>query len=430
MKKVVAILMSAVLTVSLLAVMAVPVAAADNGVVSGVYYGEFSADWSSVKYDNAEPATLAADGTLSRTVGSGVKKAPAGSFVGITFKEPVAIKSIKFTMGKGSAFPGAYKVQYRDADHANPAKLDDGYGFAGTADFNQGDLSVGIERNEDDNTATVTFAMPVESNALLFQATSGASAAWNITAIEVTKDDGSSAVVDKPENFGKPSEVFDGVFYGAFSSDWSVLTYGSKSFVRVDENGVLEQRVGSGPASVSTGALIGIQFKEPTIVYQVTFTLAEKCIFPGAYKVLFRPIDYENPKSLDEGYGYAAISNIGPESGLGQDLTDNGDGTVTITLREPIECNALVFQATGNEASAWNITAVSLDKHAAVTKGDVNGDGAINAMDATRVLLDTVGKSVLTDSQIAAADVNGDGTVNAMDATLILLHVVGKKPIA
>ncbi len=60
-------------------------------------------------------------------------------------------------------------------------------------------------------------------------------------------------------------------------------------------------------------------------------------------------------------------------------------------------------------------------------RGDLNGDGVINAMDATRILLSLVGK-VKVDP--AVADINGDGTVNAMDATLILLHIVGKKLIA
>ncbi len=58
--------------------------------------------------------------------------------------------------------------------------------------------------------------------------------------------------------------------------------------------------------------------------------------------------------------------------------------------------------------------------------GDVNGDGEINASDATRVLLAIVGKIELDEAQSAAADVTGDGEVNAMDATRILLHSVGK----
>ncbi len=66
---------------------------------------------------------------------------------------------------------------------------------------------------------------------------------------------------------------------------------------------------------------------------------------------------------------------------------------------------------------------------AAFSLGDVNLDNAINASDATRVLLHVVGKITLDVEQEVAADVNNDGKVNASDATLILLHAVGKKLI-
>ena len=57
----------------------------------------------------------------------------------------------------------------------------------------------------------------------------------------------------------------------------------------------------------------------------------------------------------------------------------------------------------------------------AVTLGDVNGDGKVNAIDARKVLrvgaqLDTL----TTAEEIAAADVNKDGKVNAIDARKIL----------
>lgn len=61
-----------------------------------------------------------------------------------------------------------------------------------------------------------------------------------------------------------------------------------------------------------------------------------------------------------------------------------------------------------------------------VTLGDVNGDGKMNAADATRILLSSVDKVELTEAEKAAADVNGDGKVNAADAAKILAASVGK----
>ena len=59
-----------------------------------------------------------------------------------------------------------------------------------------------------------------------------------------------------------------------------------------------------------------------------------------------------------------------------------------------------------------------------VPVGDVNCDGAINAIDAALVL--QYGAGLLEDLPcFAAADVNGDGSVNAIDSALILQYVAG-----
>ncbi len=60
-----------------------------------------------------------------------------------------------------------------------------------------------------------------------------------------------------------------------------------------------------------------------------------------------------------------------------------------------------------------------------LTVGDVNGDGMINAVDATQVLstyaqLSTGSEELLNERLKKVADVNGDGLVNAVDATQIL----------
>ena len=59
--------------------------------------------------------------------------------------------------------------------------------------------------------------------------------------------------------------------------------------------------------------------------------------------------------------------------------------------------------------------------------GDVNGDGAVNAVDALVAMRYVLGVSTenLTPEQIAAADFNGDGAVNAVDAMLIMRFSLG-----
>ena len=54
--------------------------------------------------------------------------------------------------------------------------------------------------------------------------------------------------------------------------------------------------------------------------------------------------------------------------------------------------------------------------------GDANGDGRVNAMDATRILR-YAAKLVAADQiDLTVSDVNDDGKVNAMDATRILRY--------
>ena len=61
-------------------------------------------------------------------------------------------------------------------------------------------------------------------------------------------------------------------------------------------------------------------------------------------------------------------------------------------------------------------------------KGDVNGDGTINAKDATLILKHSVELITLNSEQLDRADINGDGKVNAEDATMILKVAVGLIP--
>ena len=60
-------------------------------------------------------------------------------------------------------------------------------------------------------------------------------------------------------------------------------------------------------------------------------------------------------------------------------------------------------------------------------RGDINGDGNVNANDALLVLRASVGKATLTAEQTKAADLTNDDKVNAADALVILRIAVGKE---
>lgn len=62
-------------------------------------------------------------------------------------------------------------------------------------------------------------------------------------------------------------------------------------------------------------------------------------------------------------------------------------------------------------------------------KGDVNGDGKVNAVDARWVLQTASGARTLSETQTQQANVNGDGKVNAVDARWILQAASGSRQL-
>lgn len=74
---------------------------------------------------------------------------------------------------------------------------------------------------------------------------------------------------------------------------------------------------------------------------------------------------------------------------------------------------------------AYKALQTALANTASVKKGDVNGDGNINAKDAVDVLKYNAGVLKLDDAKLKAGDVNGDSAVNALDAVAILKHNAG-----
>lgn len=62
----------------------------------------------------------------------------------------------------------------------------------------------------------------------------------------------------------------------------------------------------------------------------------------------------------------------------------------------------------------------------AITYGDVDGNGKVEATDALEVLKSVVGKVTLTDEQLVKADTDGNSKADATDALNILKKVVGK----
>ncbi len=173
-------------------------------------------------------------------------------------------------------------------------------------------------------------------------------------------------------------------------------------------------------------------FDRTAIVREMTLTVAEGTEFPERYAVFFR-----TPGYISETYGFTGNPEPqgNPHAGSQDQMTDGffpeenapaftetdrSGNTVTVRFDQPAVCIALMI---ATDEIDLNMTVTEARFYGA-ERGDVNGDGAINASDATRVLLAAVDKITLSEDEIAAADFNGDGKVNAADAMKILRESV------
>lgn len=72
-------------------------------------------------------------------------------------------------------------------------------------------------------------------------------------------------------------------------------------------------------------------------------------------------------------------------------------------------------------AAAFSTSAFAADR----VLGDADGNGYVNASDASLILRYAVGSASLDSQSLAVSDVDGNGAVNASDAALILRRAVG-----
>jgi len=108
-----------------------------------------------------------------------------------------------------------------------------------------------------------------------------------------------------------------------------------------------------------------------------------------------------------------------------------GSGEINLSTytNEQNICIAFHYQSTGdgaNQTRAWAIDNLKIiGTPQTILYGDVDGNGEIQAMDASLVLQNVVEFIEFEDWQIIAGDVDGNGEIQAFDTSLILQHTVG-----
>ncbi len=98
---------------------------------------------------------------------------------------------------------------------------------------------------------------------------------------------------------------------------------------------------------------------------------------------------------------------------------EEADGSLT-DMNAYFADGSMIF--TTDHFSKYIITAEEI---VSTLKGDVNGDGTVDAADAVLVQRYDAGMVTFSDTQLKAADVNSDGTVDAADAVLIMRFDAG-----
>lgn len=93
--------------------------------------------------------------------------------------------------------------------------------------------------------------------------------------------------------------------------------------------------------------------------------------------------------------------------------TGNGKSTINIKIKGLVSANYSM-----DELGDFNITKTVVIG-TGITKGDLDGNGVINSIDAALVL-DLYNTNKIASEDIEVADMNNDGVVNSIDAAMIL----------
>lgn len=148
---------------------------------------------------------------------------------------------------------------------------------------------------------------------------------------------------------------------------------------------------------------------------------ALSCIDPITYTS--ENEEYEDNAAFDADRGFMPNNRL---------ITNTGDAVIIRTITAEIgdgNDHGVTTKDGANPthaalATAYDalLKAIAAQAEAEVVLGDANGDGKVNAADATAVLKSIVGLATVDEK---AADYNKDGVVNAADATAILKSLVG-----
>lgn len=126
------------------------------------------------------------------------------------------------------------------------------------------------------------------------------------------------------------------------------------------------------------------------------------------------------------------ITGIEPGTGAAEfvkNIAVSASGSVKLLTSSGSENSGKV--ATGNKVAVYDASGNLKKTYDIVIYGDINGDGAVNALDMIKLNRHILGKGTLTGAHLEAADANRkDDGGNALDMIIMNRHILGKSKIS
>ena len=107
------------------------------------------------------------------------------------------------------------------------------------------------------------------------------------------------------------------------------------------------------------------------------------------------------------------------------DATCTEDGYTKTTCKNCDLNEKVTIKATGHSYKNGKCENCGESEPITVVKGDLSGDGKVNAMDTNTAKRILSGSVALTQAQKQAGDVNGDGMFNSVDTNIIARFLLG-----
>ena len=198
--------------------------------------------------------------------------------------------------------------------------------------------------------------------------------------------------------------------------------------------------------SANVGDIVNVEFKLTTpnlvvnVQFEVTYDATKLELIRATDSETFPILTSNCVANYNSGRIVASATNVSSNDSELYNFTDGanlcvlsfrviaeGDADVTLTPKviggkNPlgISQNEIDYAVNDTLTNGATLTKNVKPNAQTVNYGDANGDGEINAIDATLVLQHYAEINQLSEDAQNAADVNKDGEVNAIDATLIL----------